>query len=164
MPNPATRISRVSRRALLHIASLLFLAGLLLEVGHSAPPVSNGPTQAAIRKVLDNQVKAWNRVDIATFMQGYDNAPTTTFVGKSVEHGYANVLARYQKSFDSKEKMGTLNFTDLEITPVDPQVAAVTGHYHLKRSAAGGGDAQGIFSLVFKKTAAGWKIVLDHTS
>jgi ketosteroid isomerase-like protein len=40
----------------------------------------------------------------------------------------------------------------------------VTGSYHLTRTAAGGGDASGIYSLVFRKTAGGWKIVLDHTN
>jgi ketosteroid isomerase-like protein len=40
----------------------------------------------------------------------------------------------------------------------------VTGRFHLARSASAGGDAQGIFSLVFEKTSTGWKIILDHTS
>jgi hypothetical protein len=60
--------------------------------------------------------------------------------------------------------MGELTFTDLEITPLDARFATVTGRFHLARSTAAGGDAQGIFSLVFEKTAAGWKIILDHTS
>jgi ketosteroid isomerase-like protein len=42
--------------------------------------------------------------------------------------------------------------------------AVVTGKFHLARTVAGGGDAQGIFSLVWEKTAEGWKIILDHTS
>jgi ketosteroid isomerase-like protein len=32
------------------------------------------------------------------------------------------------------------------------------------RSAEGGGDASGKFTLVLRKTAQGWKIILDHTS
>ena len=143
---------------------IMVAALLLCVISHGAPASSAAPDQTAIRKVLDAQVAAWNRGDITTFMQGYANAPSTTFVGKSVQHGYANVLARYQKSFDSKEQMGTLNFTDLEITPLDPQISAVIGRYHLTRTSTGGGDATGIFSLIFKKTPAGWKIVLDHTS
>jgi ketosteroid isomerase-like protein len=45
-----------------------------------------------------------------------------------------------------------------------PEYAIATGRYHLARSAAGGGDATGIFSLVWQKSADGWKIILDHTS
>jgi ketosteroid isomerase-like protein len=145
-------------------APLMLLVLLLAGLAHAAPASSTAAEQTAIRKVLDAQVEAWNRGDVTAFMQGYDNAPTTTFVGKTLAHGYANVLARYQKNFGSHEKMGTLNFTDLEITQLDPQIATVTGRYRLARSSTGGGDASGIFSLVFKKTAAGWKIVLDHTS
>jgi ketosteroid isomerase-like protein len=156
---PTLRMKFLLRRA------PLLLSMLLLSVAtHAAPAPSAGPEQNGIRKVLDAQVEAWNRGDISTFMQGYNNSPSTTFVGKTVEHGYAGVLARYQKAFGTKEKMGTLNFSDLEITPLDPQIAVATGRFHLARTPAGGGDAQGIFSLVFRRTAAGWKIVLDHTS
>jgi ketosteroid isomerase-like protein len=161
----ASRLKRPLRLA----PSMLLVPVMLLVLffagsAHAAPASSAAADQTAIRKVLDAQMEAWNRGDVTTFMQGYDNAPTTTFVGKSIAHGYANVLARYQTNFGSHEKMGTLNFTDIEITPLDSQISTVTGRYHLARTSSGGGDASGIFSLVFKKTPAGWKIVLDHTS
>jgi ketosteroid isomerase-like protein len=60
--------------------------------------------------------------------------------------------------------MGQLTFSDLEVRPLDARFAVVTGHFHLARTASGGGDAQGIFSLIFEKTAEGWKIIVDHTS
>jgi ketosteroid isomerase-like protein len=128
--------------------------------------------EAAIRGVLDAQAAAWNRGDVVTFMQGYRNSPTITFIGKTIAHGYANILARYQKIYAGKEKMGQLNFSDLDVHQLDAHFATVTGHYHLARSADAGGDAQGIFSLVFEKTGgkseektgSGWKIILDHTS
>ncbi|MFY9744896.1 MAG: nuclear transport factor 2 family protein [Acidobacteriaceae bacterium] len=118
----------------------------------------------AIRQVLSDQVSAWNRGDIVTFMHGYDDSPQTTFIGKSVEHGYAMILARYQRSYSSPEAMGHLDFSDLEVRMLGPEHAVVTGHFHLTRTQAGGGDASGVFSLVFEKKAAGWKIILDHTS
>jgi ketosteroid isomerase-like protein len=40
----------------------------------------------------------------------------------------------------------------------------VLGKFFLTRSAAGGGDATGQFTLVLRKTKQGWKIVHDHTS
>ena len=60
--------------------------------------------------------------------------------------------------------MGHLEFTELDVRMLGADHAVVTGHFHLARSAAGGGDASGIFSLVFEKEATGWKIILDHTS
>jgi ketosteroid isomerase-like protein len=138
----------------------------LLLVTFTCGVVARASTQdeTAIRGVLNAQVAAWNRGDVVAFMQGYDNSPETTFVGKTVAHGFSSILERYRKNYTDKEKMGQLTFSDLEVHPLDAHFAAVTGRYHLARSASAGGEAQGIFSLVFKKTSAGWKIVLDHTS
>ena len=119
---------------------------------------------SAIRQVLNDQVSAWNRGDIPGFMSGYKNSPETTFVGKTVQHGWQKVLERYERSYPTKDAMGTLDFSELEVRPLGQQYAVATGKYHLARSSAGGGDASGIFSLVFEKTDAGWKIILDHTS
>jgi uncharacterized protein (TIGR02246 family) len=152
------------RPSCLKCLPLMMLVLLLAGLAHAAPAHVSATEQAAIRQVLDTQVAAWNRGDVVAFMKGYNNSPDTTFVGRTVAHGYENVLARYRENFGTPEKMGSLSFSELEVKPVDPQVATVTGHYHLKRAASGGGEASGIFSLVFKKTAAGWKIVLDHTS
>jgi ketosteroid isomerase-like protein len=143
------------RRITLALSLLILTCG----IAHAGTPDT-----AAIRGVLDTQVAAWNRGDVVAFMQGYRNSPTTTFVGKTVAHGYADVLARYQKSYAGKDKMGQLTFTDLEVHPLDAHFATVIGRYHLARSASDGGNAEGIFSLVFEKTASGWKIILDHTS
>jgi len=141
------------------ITLTLFLAILTCGIAHAATP-----QEEAIRNVLNAQVAAWNRGDVVTFMHGYKDSPATTFVGKTIAHGFSNILERYRKIYVDKEKMGQLTFSDLEVHPLDAHFAAVTGRFHLARSASAGGDAQGIFSLIFKKTSAGWKIVLDHTS
>jgi ketosteroid isomerase-like protein len=60
--------------------------------------------------------------------------------------------------------MGHLDFSDLDVRMLGLEHAVVTGRFHLTRSAAGGGDASGVFSLVFEKKASEWKIILDHTS
>jgi ketosteroid isomerase-like protein len=152
--NGQTSMNLYRRVAL--IVSLLILTCGIAQAGT--------PDAAAIRGVLNAQVAAWNHGDVVTFMQGYRNSPTTTFVGKTIAHGYADILARYQKIYSDKDKMGQLAFTDLEVHPLDAHFAAVTGRYHLTRSAGAGGNAEGIFSLIFEKTTSGWKIILDHTS
>jgi ketosteroid isomerase-like protein len=60
--------------------------------------------------------------------------------------------------------MGQLAFTQLEVQPLDMRFATVTGRFHLERTAAGGGNADGYFMLVVEKTAEGWKIVRDDTT
>jgi uncharacterized protein (TIGR02246 family) len=118
----------------------------------------------AILQVLADQQNAWNRGDIVTFMHGYNDSPDTTFMGKSIEKGYQQILARYQKAYATPDAMGILKFSDVSVRMLGADHAVVTGHFHLARTAAGGGDAQGIYSLIFEKEAGGWKIILDHTS
>lgn len=126
-------------------------------------PVHAQPT-SEIRKVLDAQVAAWNVGDVKTFMQGYNNSAATTFVGKSITKGYQEVLDNYLKRYPTKAAMGTLAFSDLEITMLSETHASVVGKWNLVRSKESGGDVAGIFTLLFEKTSGGWKIILDHTS
>jgi ketosteroid isomerase-like protein len=60
--------------------------------------------------------------------------------------------------------MGKLTFSQLEVQPLDERLATVTGHFHLDRTVAGGGNADGYFLLVLENTPAGWKIVRDDTT
>lgn len=117
-----------------------------------------------IKAAILSQQAAWNRGDIPAFMKAYENSPETTFVGKGVTKGYASVEARYNKSYASKEQMGKLDFTELDVRMLDERTAIVTGRFHLERTAAGGGESKGIFTLVWRKQKDGWKVVHDHTS
>jgi uncharacterized protein (TIGR02246 family) len=120
--------------------------------------------ETEIHKVLDDQVAAWNKGDIDTFMAGYENSPATTFVGTSVQRGWETVRRNYHERYPNRDKMGTLDFSGLEIKMLGNDYATVLGRFHLKRNAAGGGDANGVFTLLFQKTKAGWRVIQDHTS
>ena len=131
------------------------------------PPVLFAQTASpapAIRAVLDKQVVDWNRGDIETFATGYKNSPDILFIGSKISRGYAQMLDTYRKGYSTKEKMGTLSFSELEVQPLDERFATVTGQFHLERTAAGGGNADGHFLLVFEKTPDGWKVVRDDTT
>ena len=121
-------------------------------------------SEQAIRRVLNDQAQAWNRGDIDAYMTGYDNSPETTFIGKTVQHGYQDVLRNYHQRYPTRAKMGTLTFSDLAVKLLGQDYASVTGRFHLKRTAAAGGDTSGVFSLLFQRTRMGWKVILDHTS
>jgi ketosteroid isomerase-like protein len=108
----------------------------------------------AIAKVLHDQEAAWNKGDIKTFMLGYKDAPDTTFIGKTLRRGYQPILERYTTAYATPDAMGMLG----------SDYAVATGRYHLARTAAGGGEATGIFSLVLERESDGWRIILDHTS
>jgi uncharacterized protein (TIGR02246 family) len=139
--------------------------GVLLAVlfGQIALVAAQQPG-AAIQQAIREQAEAWNRGDVEAFMKTYKDAPETTFIGKTVQHGYAPILERYKKAYPNKDAMGKLDFSAIEVRELGANYAVVTGRFHLARNAAGGGDASGIFSLVWEKTPEGWKIILDHTS
>lgn len=122
----------------------------------------NAEIMTAVRAVLDAQVAAWNRGDIAAFMDGYARSDETVFVSDdNVTRGWQTVLDRYQKNYDSREKMGTLSFTELEIKPLSRDAAVALGRWQLTR---GNDSPHGRFTLIFRRTSQGWRIVHDHTS
>ena len=143
------------------------LAFLLLTASSFAQSSKKDEAQrvialVAIRQVLDAQAAAWNRGDIEGYMDGYNRSPDTIFVsGDRVARGWQTVLDRYKKAYDSREKMGTLTFSDLEITVLSKDAAIALGRWHLQRSKD---EPHGRFTLLFRKTKTGWKIVHDHTS
>lgn len=119
-------------------------------------------TIVAIRAVLDAQTAAWNRGDIEGFMDGYARSPDIVFIsGDSLTHGWQTVFDRYKKGYDSREKMGTLQFSDLDVKVVSKDAAIVIGRWQLTREKD---TPHGRFTLIFRRRAEGWRIVHDHTS
>ena len=143
--------------------NIIFGVFLVLVLGGAAFAQSKDEKiKADVRKVMDEQVAAWNRGDIEGFMKGYWNSPHMTFVsGDTVTKGWQPTLERYKKSYDSRAKMGVLSFTDLEITVTSKESAVVLGRFTLVREKD---KPTGMFTLNFRKFKDGWKIILDHTS
>src|SRR5687768_15852056 len=84
--------------------------------------------ETAIRKVMDDQALAWNRGDVEGFMQGYWRSEKLVFVsGGKATRGWQQTLDNYKKNYDSRAKMGTLAFSDLEITVLSKDAAVVLG-------------------------------------
>ena len=139
----------------------ILLTCSLLSLTAAALPPAN--PQAAIRAVLDAQVKAWNKGDLPAFMDGYWRSPELSFFsGNSKTRGWQATLERYQKKYQGKNKeMGRLAFKELLIDMLGPDHALVRGRFELRLTA---NTATGIFTLIFKKTPAGWRIIHDHTS
>src|SRR4029077_21183953 len=128
----------------------------------SAEPEQSYGAIAQIRAVIQAQQEAWNRGDIDAFMNGYARSPSTIFVSEDkLTRGWDTVRDRYKKKYSNREKMGTLTFSDLEITPLGADSAVALGRWKLKRPKD---HPKGRFTLIFRKTADGWRIVHDHTS
>jgi ketosteroid isomerase-like protein len=140
------------------ILAALFLLITFSMIGNA----QNSRIESDIRAVMNDQVAAWNRGDIEGFMSGYWRSDKLTFVsGSNVTRGWQPTLDRYKKNYDSRAKMGTLAFSDLEITVLSKDAAVVLGSWSLARDKD---NPHGKFTLVFRKFKDGWRIVQDHTS
>ncbi len=117
---------------------------------------------AEIRAVLDAQANAWNRGDIDQYMQGYARGDATEFVGgDTMTRGWQTVRDRYVKKYNSREKMGTLSFSEVDVKSLSSEAALVTGRWHLQRK---DDEPHGQFTLILRRLPEGWRIVHDHTS
>ncbi|RRA50059.1 nuclear transport factor 2 family protein [Acidipila sp. EB88] len=154
------------RHALLAIlgAALAFCVASPATLLAQAQAPSSGPAAGQIQAMLQKQAADWNRGDLDAFATGYKNSPDILFIGKDVRIGYAAMLARYRQAYGTRAKMGALTFTALAVQPLDARFATTTGHFHLERTAEGGGNADGYFLLVLEHTGTGWKIVRDDTT
>ena len=146
---------------LLRLLAVPFLSSVL-----ALPLIAQVPSpheDAAILSVLNKSVVDWNNGNLDAFASSYKNSPDILFIGRTVRRGYAQMLESYRTGYPTREKMGTLSFSSLEVQPLDEHFATVTGHFHLERTAAVG-NANGYFLLVVEKTSSGWKIVRDDTT
>lgn len=151
---------RNSRSAALLLVAFISLSAQAQD--SAKPNPRENRSIAAIRAVLDAQRDAWNRGNIEGYMDGYARSKDTVLVsGDNVTRGWQTVLDRYKKNYNTPEKIGTLTFSDIEITLVGNDAAVVLGRWHLKRPTD---EPHGRFTLIFRKTKQGWKIVHDHTS
>ena len=142
---------------MLRWCSLFFFLPLLLA---QTPAQTND-----IRAVMTHSEEAWNRGDLPAFAAYYDDSPETTFIGKEVVRGGVQaILARYRKAYPTRDAMGTLSFSNVDVRILASDLALVTGEFHLERTAAGGGNSSGRYTLILRKRPSGWKIIHDHTS
>ena len=127
-----------------------------------AAPEQASTSVAEIKSVLTAQQDAWNRGDIDAFMNGYARSASTVFVSQDeVSRGWQTVRDRYRVKYSDRTKMGTLTFSEIEVTMVSPDAAVVLGRWRLKRTSD---EPHGRFTLIFKRLSEGWRIVHDHTS
>ena len=119
---------------------------------------------AALRRVLDAQLEAWNRGDLEGYMTGYWKSDSLTFFGGGdIVHGWQVTLDRYRKRYQSEgREMGQLGFEPLEIVLLGRGQALVRGGWRLRMKES---QPHGLFTLWLRWFPdAGWRIVHDHSS
>jgi ketosteroid isomerase-like protein len=144
------------------LVALIAASNLIMGGSHVTAAESDATNQAEIRAVMAAQVAAWNRGDIDGFMAGYARSDATEFVsGDKITRGWQTVRDNYRKKYNSRDKMGRLLFSEIQVTPLGADAAIVLGRWKLVRK---NDKPHGTFTLLFRLTPAGWRIVHDHTS
>jgi beta-aspartyl-peptidase (threonine type) len=100
-------------------------------------------------------------------MEHYWKSDDLTFSsGGKTTRGWQATLDNYRKRYPTREAMGRVSFSELEITPLgsstdEDGAAMVLGRWQLDGESEPVG---GNFTLVFRKIDGKWVIVHDHTS
>jgi uncharacterized protein (TIGR02246 family) len=123
---------------------------------------SQDKDELSIRKLMDEQTKAWNRGDIEGFMKGYWENDSLMFIGKSgITYGWTNTLNNYKKGYPDTAAMGKLSFNIIAVKRLSREYHYVIGKWYLHRSI---GNLSGHYTLLFKKENGRWVIIADHSS
>ena len=116
---------------------------------------------------LKQSASKWNRGDLAGFMEDYVKSEELTFTsGGQTLRGYETLKSRYEKNYgQSKEAMGQLSFSEVEVWRLSEGRALVLGRWKVDRQDKGTTVSKdGVFSLVMVQEGTDWKIFHDHTS
>jgi beta-aspartyl-peptidase (threonine type) len=150
----------------------LVVLGMAAALSACSAPTARGSATAdetdensRILTLMRAQEAAWNRGDIAAFMElGYWRSDELSFYsGGEVSHGYDAMLARYRQNYESPGKeRGKLAFSKVDVTQLAPDVAMARGRWDLDYAEKK--DVGGLFTLVLRRIPEGWRIVHDHTS
>jgi len=143
---------------------VVLLAGLVPSCRLAGPArrdVEPRDSRTEIVAVLHAQAADWNAGDVEAFMRGYWRSPELCFVSSSgVTRGWRATLDRYRRRYPTRDAMGELTFSDLDVRIVARHAALVVGRWRLRREQPVGGW----FTLIVRRDGGRWVIVHDHTS
>lgn len=144
---------------------LLTIPGMVaLEPGRT--PRHPPDDKQRIATLLQTQIDCWNRGDIDGFMETYWPSEDLTFCSSGkITRGWQATRDRYRSNYQTREKMGQLDFSDLEITLLADDAAMVLGSWRLTFAAdTNQPPISGKYTLVLKRIENQWRIIHDHTS
>lgn len=151
-------------RGFLMLAS--FVCGIVLAV-FVWPVVYGSARQIAARDevaaMIRQQQDAWNAGDLAGFLKDYEMSDAITFYSDdTIAQGWVSLNDRYQRRYGGgRAVMGKLDFSDLHYDVLAPTAVMIRGRWTTSENTRPG---TGLFTILVRKTEAGWKIVHDHTS
>ena len=152
----------MKRRALAWVLVGWVLAGCAPRVGRAVAAGGWAADAAEIRATTEASAAAWNRGDLDGHLALY--VDTVTFMTASGPRpGVAAIRSAFaQRYFQDGRPKQRLGFDELTVRRLGRDAALETGRFRL----TGGGlpEQSGWFTLVWERTAAGWRVVHDHSS
>lgn len=148
--------------AIVLLASLGPLAGCAPRQQTGAAPSSWPQDEAEIRAAAHASSAAWNRGDLRGHLGIY--VDSVTFMTADGPRPGVDALhdAFARTYFDQGVPNQQLRFEQVTVRPLGRDAALQTGRFVL--SGGGDPDQTGWFTLVWIRTAAGWRAVHDHSS
>ena len=137
----------------------LLLISIIMLVGCYS--IDQKKDKIEIKKALLKSAEDWSNGDIDAYMNVYWKSDKLQFIGKNgITYGWQKTLENYKKGYPSKEHTGKLTFEILNINFLAKDLYSLTGKYHLERTV---GNANGVYTLIFKKIDGKWVIISDHS-
>ena len=143
---------------------LALASGLALAGCTTAPPSSDisEADRNQIQAALNVSVNGWNDGSLAKHLSLYDPS-VTAMTRDGPRPGVAAIEESFRKTYFVGDKpKQALRMERVAIRSLSSDSALMTGRFVLE----GGGlpEQSGWFTLVWVRTAVGWKVVHDHTS
>jgi ketosteroid isomerase-like protein len=152
---------------MVRFSALLVVGALFLSACVTALPVYEGSSDEArdreqMLASMNASVDSWNRGDLKGHLAMYDESVTMM-----TKDGPRPTVAAIETAFRAKYFLGdkpkqSLRMEHLVIRSLSRDSALMTGRFVL----SGGSDPElsGWYSVIWVRTASGWKVVHDHTS
>jgi len=146
------------------LRTVMLVAGLLV-FGCASRPSSNVISEAdrsEIQAALDASVNGWNEGSLTKHLSLYDPA-VTAMTRDGPRPGVLAIEESFRKTYFLGDKpKQNLRMEHVALRSLSYDSALMTGRFILE-----GGELpeqSGWFTLVWVRTASGWKVVHDHTS
>ncbi|MCG8581574.1 MAG: nuclear transport factor 2 family protein [Bacteroidales bacterium] len=145
----------------------LLLLSVLMIACHDQAKESSviSPVNADVKQNILEQMEAsrqcWNKGDFEGYMQVYWQSDSLQFMGlNSLTKGWQSTLDNYKKGYPTADYRGTLVYRFKHFNQLSDDCVLVIGSFHLERPV---GNAEGNFSLIWKRIDGQWRIIVDHT-
>lgn len=166
---PEARSRKMMRRC-----SVLLVAAVLVACSSQIRSGGSGGFQfasdaAAIKATLDTTAAGWNRGELPVYLSAYVDS-STAMGSTGLVRGVGGIEGQMRAGYwRTGRPLQTLSYDHLEIRPIGPSQAIVTGQYIL--TGAGMPNRTGWFTTIWVRvpTASGhpptgWRMVHDHSS